>query len=109
MLPTLAPLAACFASCVASALNQPKPETVSSLSMTQQLKMMLNHLAKRFGERATMGDRAKLFMMRAEAERLEKAVEAMREKKVEAQDTADDRGSEDESDEEVSGSSISLN
>ena len=42
--------------------------------------MMLNHLAKKFGERATMGDRSKLFMMRAEAERLEKAVEEMRAK-----------------------------
>ena len=36
--------------------------------------MMLDHLATKFGERATNGDRQKLFVMRAEAERLEKAV-----------------------------------
>ena len=37
--------------------------------------MMMAHLAKKFGERATMGDRSKLLIMRAEAARLEKAVE----------------------------------
>ena len=55
-----------------------------------------------------MGDKSKLFKMRNEAERLEQAVQNMRAQKVDTQETAEDRASEDSSDEDVSGRFYSL-
>jgi hypothetical protein len=54
-------------------------------------------MQKEYGDRATNGDRAKLQMLRDEAQRLEKNVAEMREKQNEAYH--EDRGSEDETEE----------
>lgn len=54
-------------------------------------------MEKEYGERATNGDRAKLQMLRDEAERLEKLVAEMRDKQND--DYHNDRGSEDETEE----------
>lgn len=62
-------------------LYQEKPQDkVRQDNLIIQFGYMMQYLEKNYGERATQGDRARLQMLRDEAERLEKQVAEMREK-----------------------------
>lgn len=64
---------------------------------------MLKYLDNKYGERASCGDKGNLQLMRQEAQRLEQLVQEMKEKeKANAQDEQSEKGSEMESDEDVS-------
>jgi hypothetical protein len=68
---------------------------------------MLKYLEEKYGERATCGDKSQLQFMRSEANRLEEQVKEQREKeKAEAGDAKSEKGSEEETDEDVSSAPI---
>ena len=68
-----------------------------------QIGAMIKYLEDKYGERASCGDKGNLQIMRQEAQRLEQLVEEMKEKeKANAQDEQSEKGSEMESDEDVS-------
>ena len=76
----------------------------SNLSFSfDQIGAMLKYLEDKYGERATCGDKSQLQFMRSEANRLEELVNEQREKeKAEAVDEKSEKGSEEETDEDVS-------
>ena len=63
---------------------------------------MLKHLEAKYGERATVGDKSHLLFLRNETDRLEQEVKALRAKQAAEQHDEEARGSEDETDEDVS-------
>ena len=65
---------------------------------------MLKYLEEKYGERATRGDKNGLEFMRNEAKRLEALVQEQKEKTAGTtdDDKNEDRGSENETDEDVS-------
>ena len=65
---------------------------------------MLKYLEDTYGERATMGDKGNLEFLRSEANRLEGLVQKQREQKKGEAEVKSARGSEQETDEDVSGS-----
>ena len=68
-----------------------------------QIGAMLKYLENKYGDRATKGDKNHLQIMRNEANRLEQLVNEMKEKqKAEASDEKSEKGSEMESEEDVS-------
>jgi F0F1-type ATP synthase membrane subunit b/b' len=67
---------------------------------------MLKYMETKYGERATRGNKAALQNIKNEVQRLEAQLAAQMGKNAAASDKSADRNSEDETDEDVSNSSI---
>ena len=67
-----------------------------------QIAAMLKFLEDKYGDRATQGDKSTLMFMRTEAQRLEELVNEKKEKEKDESEAKSAKGSEMETDEDVS-------